>query len=165
VTAAPVLVGGGLLAGLLGHLLDTLAEQGGVHIAQGGQLDVVAGQVEQALEVGVGAAAQADQGDADTAVGLPGGRGSSAVTGALYRPSAERVPGGGGVGGPAGTKRVLPSPPPWKAASEVLGRGSGSGGSPGGDVIRVRADITQEDRVDGLPLGTRGGALIRYTFP
>ncbi|HXG12402.1 MAG TPA: DUF1587 domain-containing protein, partial [Gemmataceae bacterium] len=37
--------------------------------------------------------------------------------------------------------------------------------SPGGDTIRVRADITQEDRMDGLPLGTRGGTLIRYTFP
>jgi hypothetical protein len=37
--------------------------------------------------------------------------------------------------------------------------------SPGGDTIRVRADITQEDRVDGLPIGTRGGTLIRYTFP
>jgi hypothetical protein len=38
-------------------------------------------------------------------------------------------------------------------------------GSPGGDTIRVRPDITQEDRVEGLPLGTRGGTLIRYTFP
>jgi hypothetical protein len=37
--------------------------------------------------------------------------------------------------------------------------------SPGGDTIRVPADITQEDRVDGLPPGTRGGTLIRYTFP
>jgi hypothetical protein len=37
--------------------------------------------------------------------------------------------------------------------------------SPGGDTIRVRPDITQEDRVDGLPIGTRGGARIRYTFP
>jgi mono/diheme cytochrome c family protein len=37
--------------------------------------------------------------------------------------------------------------------------------SPGGDTIRVRADLTQEERVDGLPIGTRGGALIRYTFP
>jgi Protein of unknown function (DUF1592)/Protein of unknown function (DUF1588)/Protein of unknown function (DUF1585)/Protein of unknown function (DUF1587)/Protein of unknown function (DUF1595)/Cytochrome C oxidase, cbb3-type, subunit III len=36
--------------------------------------------------------------------------------------------------------------------------------TPGGDTIRIRADITQEDRVDGLPVGTRGGALIRYTF-
>ena len=41
----------------------------------------------------------------------------------------------------------------------------GARGSPGGDTIRVRADITQEERVDGLPIGTRGGALIRYTFP
>lgn len=37
--------------------------------------------------------------------------------------------------------------------------------APGGDTFRVKPDVTQEDRVDGLPLGTRGGALIRYTFP
>jgi hypothetical protein len=37
--------------------------------------------------------------------------------------------------------------------------------SPGGDTIRVKPDITQEDRADGLPVGTRGGTLIRYTFP
>ena len=36
--------------------------------------------------------------------------------------------------------------------------------SPGGDTIRVRADITQEEHVEGLPIGTRGGALIPYTF-
>lgn len=36
---------------------------------------------------------------------------------------------------------------------------------PGGDTFRVRPDITQEDHVDGLPLGTRGGILIPYTFP
>ena len=36
---------------------------------------------------------------------------------------------------------------------------------PGGDTFRVRPDITQEDRVDGLPVGTRGGTLVRYTFP
>src|SRR5439155_10901540 len=36
---------------------------------------------------------------------------------------------------------------------------------PGGDTIRVRPDITQEDRVEGLPIGTRGGTLIHYTFP
>ncbi len=36
---------------------------------------------------------------------------------------------------------------------------------PGGDTIRIRPDITQEERVDGLPFGTRGGALIPYTFP
>ena len=37
--------------------------------------------------------------------------------------------------------------------------------SPGGETIRIRADITQEEHVDGLPLGTRGGALIPYHFP
>ena len=41
----------------------------------------------------------------------------------------------------------------------------GAGRSPGGDTIRIRADITQEDHVPGLPIGTRGGALIPYTFP
>jgi hypothetical protein len=41
----------------------------------------------------------------------------------------------------------------------------GAGRSPGGDTIRVKPDITQEDRIDGLPVGTRGGVLIRYTFP
>ena len=41
----------------------------------------------------------------------------------------------------------------------------GAGRSPGGDTVRVRPDITQEDRVEGLPVGTRGGALLRYTFP
>lgn len=34
-----------------------------------------------------------------------------------------------------------------------------------GDTIRVRADQTQEQHVEGLPLGTRGGTLIPYTFP
>ena len=33
------------------------------------------------------------------------------------------------------------------------------------DTIRVRADLTQEEHVEGLPLGTRGGALIPYYFP
>jgi hypothetical protein len=32
-------------------------------------------------------------------------------------------------------------------------------------VYRVRPDITQEERIDGLPLGTRGGALIEHPFP
>jgi hypothetical protein len=40
-----------------------------------------------------------------------------------------------------------------------------SGRSPGGDTIRIRADVTQEEHVEGLPQGTRGGALIPYTFP
>lgn len=37
--------------------------------------------------------------------------------------------------------------------------------SPGGDTFRIRADLTQEEHVEGLPIGTRGGALIPYAFP
>jgi hypothetical protein len=37
--------------------------------------------------------------------------------------------------------------------------------SPDGVTIRVRPDVTQEERVEGLPIGTRGGLLIPYTFP
>jgi hypothetical protein len=36
---------------------------------------------------------------------------------------------------------------------------------PDAETTRVRPDITQEDRVDGLPFGTRGGTLIRHAFP
>jgi len=32
------------------------------------------------------------------------------------------------------------------------------------DIIRVAPDLTQEDHVPGLPIGTRGGVLIPYTF-
>jgi mono/diheme cytochrome c family protein len=37
--------------------------------------------------------------------------------------------------------------------------------APGGDTFRTRPDLTQEEHVEGLPLGTRGGLLIPYTFP
>ncbi len=37
--------------------------------------------------------------------------------------------------------------------------------SPSVDTVRIRADITQEEQVEGLPVGTRGGALIPYNFP
>jgi hypothetical protein len=49
-----------------------------------------------------------------------------------------------------------------KISRMAVGR---AGRSPGGDTIRIRPDITQEEHVEGLPLGTRGGALIPYTFP
>ncbi|HEV8541265.1 MAG TPA: DUF1592 domain-containing protein [Verrucomicrobiae bacterium] len=35
----------------------------------------------------------------------------------------------------------------------------------GGDTFRVRPDVTQEEHVEGLPLGTRGGTVISHTFP
>src|SRR5262245_27314217 len=37
--------------------------------------------------------------------------------------------------------------------------------SPDGDTIRIPADLTQEDHIEGLPIGTRGGALLKYAFP
>jgi mono/diheme cytochrome c family protein len=37
--------------------------------------------------------------------------------------------------------------------------------SPGGESIRVPPDLTQEGHLDGLPIGTRGGAVLPYTFP
>ena len=37
--------------------------------------------------------------------------------------------------------------------------------SPGGDTIRIPPDVTQEEHVEGLPVGTRGGAVVPYTFP
>jgi hypothetical protein len=49
-----------------------------------------------------------------------------------------------------------------KISRLAIGR---SGRSPGGDTIRIAPDITQEEHLEGLPIGTRGGAVIRYTFP
>ncbi len=40
-----------------------------------------------------------------------------------------------------------------------------SSASPQGDTFRVPADQTQEEHIEGLPIGTRGGTLIDYTFP
>jgi hypothetical protein len=37
--------------------------------------------------------------------------------------------------------------------------------SPGGETIRVPPEVTQEEHIEGLPIGTRGGALVHYTFP
>jgi hypothetical protein len=37
--------------------------------------------------------------------------------------------------------------------------------SPDGTTIRIRPDITQEQHVEGLPLGTRGGTVFTHTFP
>ena len=37
--------------------------------------------------------------------------------------------------------------------------------SPGGDTIQLPPDLTQEEHFDKLPLGTRGGTVVPYTFP
>lgn len=44
----------------------------------------------------------------------------------------------------------------------ALGR---SESSPSEHTIRIRADRTQEEHVVDLPLGTRGGAVVPYSFP
>ena len=49
-----------------------------------------------------------------------------------------------------------------KISRLALGR---VGSSPDGRTVRLRPDFTQEGHVKGLPFGTRGGTLIRHTFP
>jgi hypothetical protein len=49
-----------------------------------------------------------------------------------------------------------------KVSRLALGRAARS---PGGDTFRVRPDVTQEGRLDGMPLGTRGGLKAVATFP
>lgn len=52
------------------------------------------------------------------------------------------------------------------AAQTISRLAVGSGiQNPGGETIRIPADVTQDVHVVGLPIGTRGGALIPYTFP
>ena len=36
---------------------------------------------------------------------------------------------------------------------------------PGSDTYRVRQDLSQDQQIEGLPLGTTGGLLVRHTFP
>jgi mono/diheme cytochrome c family protein len=36
---------------------------------------------------------------------------------------------------------------------------------PGSDTYRVRQDLSQDQHIEGLPLGTVGGGLFRHTFP
>ncbi len=37
--------------------------------------------------------------------------------------------------------------------------------SPASHVVILPSDLTQEDHLEGRPLGTRGGAIVRYAFP
>ncbi len=52
-------------------------------------------------------------------------------------------------------------------AAQKISRASigGGGNGPVGVTIRVPADRTQEQHVEGLPLGTRGGILLNHHFP
>ncbi|MCC7376848.1 MAG: DUF1592 domain-containing protein [Verrucomicrobiales bacterium] len=52
------------------------------------------------------------------------------------------------------------------AAQKISRLAVGSTGRrPGGETFRFPADLTQDNPVEGLPLGTRGGGVLSYTFP
>jgi hypothetical protein len=52
------------------------------------------------------------------------------------------------------------------AAQKIARLATGSPGrSPGGETWRVPPDLTQEERIEGLPPGTRGGLLVRAFLP
>jgi mono/diheme cytochrome c family protein len=50
----------------------------------------------------------------------------------------------------------------WKVSGLAVGNPKIT---PAIETFRVRSDLSQDDHVEGLPIGTRGGILIRYTFP
>ena len=58
-----------------------------------------------------------------------------------------------------------PGPVHHRGAENQPAGGRSPQRAPGGDTFRIRPDITQEEHVEGLPMGTRGGTLIPYTFP
>src|SRR5439155_26852976 len=51
------------------------------------------------------------------------------------------------------------------AASKLSRLALGHETAPARKVYHVREDYSQEDHIDGLPFGTRGGMLIRHYFP
>src|SRR5882672_4551813 len=50
------------------------------------------------------------------------------------------------------------------AAQKISRLAVGSLPSLESDIIRVAPDVTQEEHVEGLPIGTRGGVSVHYTF-
>jgi len=50
----------------------------------------------------------------------------------------------------------------WKISALAVGSASIT---PAIETFRVKSDLSQDDHVEGLPIGTRGGMLVRYTFP
>ena len=51
------------------------------------------------------------------------------------------------------------------AAQKVSRLAIGRVGSPVAHTVVLPPDLTQDERFDGLPFGTRGGTIVRYTFP
>src|SRR5215510_2830915 len=50
----------------------------------------------------------------------------------------------------------------WRIASLAIGN---TKITPTIETFRVRYDLSQHDHIEGLPVGTRGGMLIKYDFP
>jgi hypothetical protein len=50
----------------------------------------------------------------------------------------------------------------WKISGQVVGSVKIT---PSVETFRVRGDLSQHDHVEGLPIGTRGGLLVRHHFP
>jgi hypothetical protein len=50
----------------------------------------------------------------------------------------------------------------WKISSQVVGSVKIT---PSLETFRVRGDLSQHDHVEGLPIGTRGGLVVRHNFP
>ena len=55
----------------------------------------------------------------------------------------------------------------YLAAAQKVSRAAVGGAlpSPASHLVVLPADLTQEDHLEGLPLGSRGGAITRYAFP
>ncbi len=55
----------------------------------------------------------------------------------------------------------------YLAAAQKVSRAAvgGSLPSPASHVVILPSDLTQEDHLEGLPLGTRGGTVVQYNFP
>ncbi len=55
----------------------------------------------------------------------------------------------------------------YLAAAQKVSRAAVGGPlpSPASHVVILPSDLTQEDHLEGLPLGTRGGTIVRHTFP
>jgi mono/diheme cytochrome c family protein len=55
----------------------------------------------------------------------------------------------------------------YLAAAQKVSRAvvGGQLSSPASHVVILPSDLTQEDHLEGLPFGTRGGAIVRHTFP
>jgi hypothetical protein len=51
------------------------------------------------------------------------------------------------------------------AADRVSSLAVGAPTAPGSDTYRIRQDRSQDQHIEGLPLGTVGGAVVNHTFP